>query len=104
MMSVCARLFAAIVALALSAGPVAASTFTGKLWLLPNGGLVATLPAPTQTPDATFSTSHVAFFASAPVPGVAVANLNNSVGAFLNSSNLVSNFATRKPGLKSAFQ
>ncbi len=61
--------------------------FQGKLWLVSNaGGLIAKLPVPVAAPDATFVTRHVSFEMTAPYPGSATNNVNNSVESFLDSA------------------
>ncbi len=79
--------YLAMAILLLHPATASAATFAGKLWLLANGpsssdGLPATFPPPAAAPDATFSASHISFFVDAPPDP----NVDNGVGAFLNSA------------------
>ena len=70
----------------------AATKLTGKLWLVPLSNLASSNPAPSSPPDATFSLKHVSFNMNAPGGNDTPAlppNLNNAVGAFLNSADKV---------------
>jgi hypothetical protein len=59
-------------------------TLRGKLWLVPNANLNATLPVPKAAPDATFVTRHVSFAMTAPCCGLTyLNNVNNTVAGFL---------------------
>jgi hypothetical protein len=67
------------------------TNFSGRLWLVSNqgGNLPASPPVPSATPDATFTTAHVAFYMQSPSSFGNGPNINNSVGGFLNSANKV---------------
>jgi hypothetical protein len=83
-------LFGSVLFVGFSAAAQAA-TLSGYMWLVPNSGpLIATLPEPAATPDATFSTDHVSFFMTAPCCGdPAFGTVNNTIARFLNSANPV---------------
>jgi hypothetical protein len=73
--------------------PIAAwgGCFDGQLWLVPNSGLQATFPVPTATPDATFTTCHLALFMNAPYEGEPwlEPEVHNTVARLLNSAHKV---------------
>jgi hypothetical protein len=68
-----------------------APNFSGRLWLVSNegGNLLAAPPVPSATPDATFTTTHVAFYMDAPYTNDNAPDINNSVAGFLDSANKV---------------
>jgi hypothetical protein len=86
------KAFLALVLSSLSLTSVPAhAALQGKLWLVSSTNLMATFPAPTATPDATFVPKHFSFYMNAPGSSqdTNAPNLNNSVSGFLNSADKV---------------